>query len=1076
MENTSDLTPSSICIERIQKGEPAFVILRASAGSGKTFNLVRVFLALCLRGRTPGYFRHILAITFTNKAANEMKERVLKGVREVSRGEGDHIEYLSIELGLSKDELRDRAVAVHDEMMTNYGLLSIMTIDKFVNRIVRSFTRELSLDSEFKIMLDQNALIRDGVDALLARVGGVDPALTRVIERYALQRVDDEKAWDMRTDLNEFGKLLFNEQVAPALSELDGMTADDFLALHDRLQKEIKEVNNRIAKHADEALQCIDDAGVEHNAFSGKGGLLPAYLKKLKAGSIDVPNATVHSISTGIKKPYPAKIDQETASRIDEIMPEVMEHLRQIMNELYDERGRERLSRIALVGSMFQLAALNELRQAVSGVREARNVMTFNDLNRLIELLVSGNPAPFIYERLGERYRHFLIDEFQDTSVVQWQNFLPLIEESLGRGHYNLIVGDGKQAIYRWRNGDVRQLQKMPEIVGRQLTPEMKQREAALKRNAHHGNLAENWRSLNGVVEFNNRFFSEAKEVLDESLQSIYDAPGQVPKGGEGGWVTAEGYYHRSSEEMHTERMDRLLRLINENLALNYRRSDIAILVRDNKVGGRIARSLLEKGIETVTAESLQLGQHPAAWAVVSLLRWVNDRNDMTAAAWFLQCYHAIVHGDAAQTEHDLLNFMSKQPQYEGKSERLRFDIEKFLRTTFAINSPEELSGRPLYEVVDLVIKLLEIGTRHPAHAEALLKLAFAYQSEENEGIQGFIAHWDAEGHRKSIAVPGEVDGVRIMTVHKSKGLEFPVVINLISGGSPSADQRLHPVHLPDERFGIPVAVVPLSRLESTVAHSDYLEEKHRQLLDDLNVVYVGMTRAARHLHLLVEASVGEKGQFNIAKVTTTLINGLTHGNIHDAPVELGAPTAPEKREESKIKAPLVLGAIVSANAGERLKVTVERAPSAPNDGQLDARLFGEELHALLARMHSLTDLHTLEQTRWPWQRMAQHDWQRLLATARTVMEHPIASQWFVAGVKAWAEREVMLESGSTVRPDRVVEVNGHLVVIDFKTGAEDARHHQQVLVYAEALAKSTGALVGGKLFYTDTMKVVDVI
>ncbi len=1076
MENNQK-EPSAIFLDSVRNAEPAFVVLRASAGSGKTFNLVRVFLALCLKSDDPAAFSKILAITFTNKAASEMKERILNGVREVSLGEGPHIEALSEELALQTEVLRHRAGQVYDTMMTRYGQLSVMTIDKFVNRLVRGFTRELAIDSDYRIWLDQAELIREGVDTLLARVGGDDAVLTTVIERYALQRVDDEKGWDMRGDLFAFGRLLFDEQQGPLLARLDGLDTHRLLDLHRQYTVEINEVHQRVRQWAEEALALVDAAGIEHNSFYGAGGFLPTYFKKLKSGEVLLPNASVQGMYEGSKPFYPKSLDAAVAERIDGIIDGLMGFLASILGELDGESGAMLNMKKALVGSMFQLATLKELRSAINEVRSARNVMTFSDMNRLIELLVNNNPAPFIFERIGERYRHFLIDEFQDTSVVQWQNLLPLVDESLAKAQYNLIVGDGKQAIYRWRNGDVRQLQKMPQIVGRELTREMAQRQATLERTLKEGFLADNWRSLDEVVTFNNRFFQKAQTYLDPTLASIYENSSQHQKGGAGGWVTAEAYLGKVKGETPLIRMERIHRLIEENRDAGYRYSDMAILVRENKVSGAIARALLELGVPTVTDESLQLGQHPAPWAVMSLLSYLNDPSDMKSAAWFMQCFHALRSPGQAQPEADYEQLIYYTDQAEGQRQKRVLQLEHFLVETCQLHDFDTLIGKPLFDVVTRIVNALGVAEKYPAHTEALLQLAYSYQSEADEGITGFLQYWENEGVNKSITVPNAIDGVRIITVHKSKGLEFPVVIHLIGPPSKNSNSRLHTVEIDDVTYGMPIAVVPLNKLENTTAHASWREERARQFLDDLNVVYVGMTRAARHLHVLLECAKSEAGVgvYDLAKVSAHIIDELAEASVHEGRIQFGEPIFPDQWEETPEHETLIVRSLRTEEVADRLKISVDRDHPDVTHGGLTPQAFGSELHALLARIRTTDDLNAIEKERCPWQRMNNDEWERLLNTARALVTHPKIAHWFDCDQISYTEREFMLENGDSVRPDRVVLRDEQYTVIDYKTGAPEKQHHKQVAHYVELLQLVQAKPVHGVLIYTDALEVIKV-
>lgn len=1060
------------------KGEkPVFTILRASAGSGKTFNLVRFYLGLCLKEKREDYFRHILAITFTNKAANEMKERVINGMREVANGTGDHIEELVVTLGLAKEELQRRASVAYQRMLTSYGQLAIMTIDKFVNRLVRQFSRDLALNSEFQVQLDQDELVREAVDLLLSKVGSDEPELTKVMERYALQRIDDEKSWDMRSDLLTFGKLLFDEQVAPLLSKLSDYQPQDFIDLYDRLRDEIEAMKKEAVLAAQRLLDLYHQNGLSEADFSR--GTAYTSIRNIAKGVFKPLSDTAIAMFALQKPFYAQKLAPERKAILDGIQAQIAAGFEPIDRVLGSQKGRGFRTKEMLTTSLFQLAVLQQLEQSVKSVSEARNSMTFADLNRLIELLVNDNPAPFIYERYGERYKHYLIDEFQDTSIVQWQNFLPLVEESLANSRFNLIVGDGKQAIYRWRNGDVRQLQALPKIIGRNMNPVMQAREDSLTRAAVKSNLGDNWRSLQAVVDFNNELFESLRESMPEHLSAIYQGLRQVPRGGSGGWVSAEVYFEKDGKQMHLKRLQSIADIIEANRKHSgVRDSEIAILVRNNKVGSAIARNLLGMNIQTVTSESLQLGLHPAPCAVVHLMQWLADRRNMVAVTKFLQCMAACRQDAKAAALSDQSFLKLLRHEQRGESHRRYFlDLEEHLAENYGIDSAQSLPGMPLFDLVNELLAKLGLGQTFPAYAEALLQVAQDYQTKENDGLPGFLDYWDSKGHKRSINVPEDMEGVRIMTVHKSKGLEFPVVICLLAATKEKGDE-LYAVELEEARHGLPMAVVGLSKAKDTEVHDQYEAEKQRRYLDELNVAYVGLTRAVAHLHVLVEASSSGDKEWRGEKMIAHVLKKM--GLVEDDKGERGAPLSKEaweklreKKSTKSLGETRVIDQLVSLPTMERLKVGLDRR-MVNYDGSLSAQNMGDELHAMLAKVKDRNDFERLKNQRYPWQRMNRSEWERLLQYAEEIVNHPEARAWFEPGLPVWNERELMTSEGQVVRPDRMLEIDGCLLVVDYKTGKQDRKKHQkQVNAYRAILENIQSLPVRTCLFYTDDMELV---
>mgnify|MGYP001086424021 CR=1 FL=1 len=408
--------------------EGLFQLYRASAGSGKTYSLVKMYLLCCLAHPAPTYFRHILAITFTNKAAGEMKARVLNALSEMSEGKkADLFEELHRESKLDKEKLLEQIKAIHKMMLHRYGELSIMTIDKFVNRLVRSFTKDLGLNADYRIELNQGNIIDSAVDNLLSEVGQ-DEELTKVLEEYVLDLVEDEKSWKIRDSLSSFGQNLFREKVQPVLNEAKSKSPMELLAVQNKIKQELFTAKSLLVKTASDMLQLIESRGLEDASSSN---YFPSHLRAIQSRNFKPLNASLQKGFLAGEFSSPKRVSEADKSILAEITPNLLKGTK----VLYDAFQPEQLGRSLLLEKLnkkvFQMAVLGKLEEFSIQHQELENVKTFSDLNKMISDLVRNNPVPFIYERIGQRYHHFLIDEFQDTSVVQWQNLMPLFEESL---------------------------------------------------------------------------------------------------------------------------------------------------------------------------------------------------------------------------------------------------------------------------------------------------------------------------------------------------------------------------------------------------------------------------------------------------------------------------------------------------------------------------------------------------------------------------------------------------------------------------------------------------------------------
>ncbi len=1050
----------------LKPDQPEFLILRASAGSGKTYNLVLYYLLAALNDSDDFAFSSILAITFTNKAADEMKSRIIEGMKRVAEGESPYNNDLCSELGISPEVLRDRAQRQYDAMMTRYGQIAVMTIDKFVNRLVRNFTRELSMDGDFRIELNEEHLIAKAVDELLARVGPDDPELTRVVEGFVLQRIEDEDSWLIRDELIKFGKLLFKEEIRPVLNALSTYKPTDFINLQRTYLKEIHKADTAAVEAARSAAREIGAAGLE-KAFSGHH--IPKFFDRIASGDLREPSATIQGQFDGVKSLCKSGTPSEEEAAVAAFLEQ---HLRKPYHQILEALDPKLSLKRGLMNSMYPLAVLQQLQETIYDVRTSANAFTFADLNRTIEQLVASSPAPFIFERIGERYKYFLIDEFQDTSVVQWQNFLPLIENSLATGHFNLIVGDGKQAIYRWRNGDVRQLQQLPDLIGRELTPQMKERQDTLHRYHRERNLGDNWRSRENVVRFNNELFEDLCQYLGEEHRDIYEKLAQEPRKHKGGWITADAYPARPAADRDQLRHERILDLVKKNRELGYDLRDIAILTRSGKEARGIARYLLDNRVSTITSESLRIGLHVAPLAVVQMLRLLHNPDDMQAAARLVQCLAAYYPG--IPSLEDIYERYVELPDKQRKRGRIK--VRELVNDLLGVSDFSKLASRNLYDLVEHLMSLLKVNEHYPAYAEALLQMALDYQLEESEGLSGFLYFWDNEGHRKSITVPDNIDGVRVMTVHKSKGLEFPVVIALIPDSSRGGASDLHPVDLDPEIFGIPTAVVPLSQMKGTWANDQYEAEKSRELLDEMNVIYVACTRAADHLHLLIEHVPKKKNETwdSPHKMVAKVVAERMGEALWEERVAEGEPVLKEGARNEDM--PHTLSSLKRSAATSRLRISVRPEGYDPILRRLTARQEGTEVHRLLAMIRALADIEPVLAMPYPWQRMDRSSWEAILQKVRAVVNMPQMQQWLSEEV-SYIEREWINDQGEVIRPDRVIQnSSGSLVVLDYKTGGSEEAHVQQIQHYCEALRQGTDRSVEGWLLYTDKLMLEQII
>ncbi|HFB61539.1 MAG TPA: hypothetical protein ENJ69_01010, partial [Bacteroidetes bacterium] len=570
-----------------------FVVYKSSAGSGKTTTLVKEYLKLSLTN--PDNFRHILAITFTNKAANEMKSRILEILTGMAAGHfpgNSHTETMA-ETGLSQEQMVTRAAELLHNITHQYDEFAVSTIDAFVHKIVRTFSADLKLPQGFEVLIDQDDIIPYILEDMYDKLGK-DPAFTEVLLHFALSQVEDEKSYDLNQNLTGFVKQQLNETGNQA-DVLEQFSSSDFLIRIKQLQKNLNAGKTSIQKLARESLDRIREAGLCPADFKGGAkSSVGSYLLKItqwqtKPHDLIPKPAVIKAIEND--EWYAKSQEASIKARIDALTPALKENLQSIR----DQVNRYVLLRL-VYNNIYEMALTGEIRQLFKTFTERTRKVHISEFNKRIHKEIAGQPVPFIYERLGRRYRHFLIDEFQDTSLLQWSNLLPLIEESLANGYFNLLVGDAKQAIYRFRQGEVELFTHLPHLYGLEKTAENRQRERILEQNYHPKNLRTNYRSRQQIIDFNNRFFRLEGEHLGNDFRDVYEDVEQVPPDPPrpGGVVSIDFIPAKNTEEFRTARKDKILEIVHELIDKQIPLRDICILTLKNSSAAALASHLLE--------------------------------------------------------------------------------------------------------------------------------------------------------------------------------------------------------------------------------------------------------------------------------------------------------------------------------------------------------------------------------------------------------------------------------------------------------------------------------------------------
>lgn len=1038
--------------------------LNASAGSGKTYSLVKNYLATLLKSSNPKKFRQLLAITFTNKAVAEMKGRILETLEELSsyNQEADMpamLDDLVVMTGLSSEELAQKAQFILKNILHNYAGFDVVTIDTLTHRILRTFSKDLNLPASFEVSLDQQSLTALAVDALIARAGQ-EPEITKTLVNFALEKADDDKSWDIARDLNDIAQLLHKESDSKAISLLKEVSLKDFRALDRSIRNYIKRLEVQIQEVAQNLLELFNSLQLEQKHFN-RGSFYKFIVQASVApDSLKLSDAKwkediySHAFYTKAQaEPIKGVIDTYQSEFIS-----VFETIKKLHYEV-------KLRRL-FTSKLTPLSVLGLIQKELDLIKEDENLLLISDFNKIIGQSLKDQPAAFIYERLGERYTNYFIDEFQDTSVLQWSNLVPLIENALSSLSQDstpnslLVVGDPKQAIYRWRGGEAEQFIQL----GTEAHP------FALPFNQE--TLDTNYRSYEEIIAFNNHFFSHLATVFDHpAYAQIYTQDNnQGTNHRKGGHVSIEFIEAKNSEEAHEVYPQKIIEIISELKSEGRPASDICILTRSNKDGAHIAQTLVENDIQVVSSESLLIQSSPVVVFLHAMLYMFQHPDE---ASYRLEVLYFL--GDHFEIE-ELHQFYA---QYIDMPLPEFIDNLSLHSIQFSIVFYESLS---LYERLEYLIRVFQLQKKSDVYVVSYLDQAHQYALKNNGHIAGFLSYWEGKKEKASIAAPLQKDAVVLMSIHKSKGLEFPVVIY------PYADSDLyrtmgehHWYPLEEEGYGdFMNLMVPHSSLLEHInetTQSLYADRRNKQQFDAINVLYVALTRAVERLYVL------SRFRESVQKINTyndLLLNYLKTQNLYQEGTLIYTFGTPKKYTPPKEETSSELLSIpFTSTSKEDLGIDIAlQAAFLWDDNLQDAIGYGNLIHAVMAKIKYRSQVPIAIQEAVYEGLISAKDAQNLVNIVHAMVSHKALSSCYKEENIVYTERAILSSSGHYYIPDRVeIHPDGAATLIDYKTGVRDDKHAQQLLTYKDLLREMGFDSIKSLLIYvTETVEVVEIL
>ncbi len=1079
-------------------------VYKASAGSGKTFRLVVEYLKLILDN--PFNYRHILAVTFTNKATNEMKSRILKELNLIANGKNSAtIEVLKKETGKSEQFIRERAHQVLKNILHDYNRFSINTIDSFTQKVIKSFNRELGISPNFTVELDTDMILEEAVARLFANIGN-NKNLLKWLQEYSRERIEENHSQRLDADIKKLGAELFKERFQVFFPE-----DDESVYTRDNLNSFVKEIKQlkasfeqTLKNKGGKAVDEMEIAGLKPADFSGGANRsVGATLVKLANG--DMPNftKTVREAAEDAEK-WAAKSNKQR----EEIITIVEQKLRPLLLDIvayFDQNFAKYNTTIAVLKQIRTLGILIDLKDEIKELLHEKGILPLSDSNLLLSKIIGQSDSPFVYEKIGNYYKHFMLDEFQDTSGLQWHNFKPLVLNSLAEGHNNLIVGDVKQSIYRWRNSDW-------NILAEQLKYDFS--DAQRKEE----NLEFNFRSDRNIIDFNNTIF---EALLNEFENRIFnpedDLKNHLPRfrniysefvqktGDES--AEKQGYIETNflpTEDFIDDSTQKLIEQVKTLQDKGINAEDIAILIRKNSEGTRIIEAFLNAAkleenkkynLSVLSNESLFLHASKGVVFIIQVIEMLVDPANPINKATLLYMWMTWLKPALKQKGISLNPTEAQQVLlFDAESDwKLDTDFEEQFDVELG-ELQEKIKQKVLLASLDeAVTKIAALSGLFNLEAElpfiqTLIDKCGELKTSLSNDLSNLLFWWHEKGFKSSVNINEEVSAIRLLTVHKSKGLEFKAILLPFFNWKSEPGTNQLPILWCQPRSG-PFNQFPLlpvqagSAMKESEFAPEYFEEKVNNYIDTMNLVYVAFTRAKSILMInCPEPGIRKNGD----EIASSSVDYLLYRAVQSLPMV-------EQFEESynEDSKTFSFGSIIPDKTKTENSKTLKIEHYAYNDfsDRIRLRLSGEDfliestdhhsekntgklVHEILSQIESKNDVHTACTKAFKEGKITENELTEIENIINKNLELADVKPWFDSSYQILNERDLLTET-KLLRPDRIMYSGDSAIVVDYKTGEKiPTKYQKQVESYAQTLKQSGFKKVSGYLWYLNLNEV----
>ena len=1002
-----------------------FQIIDASAGSGKTFSLASNVIIKILTGDEDSY-KKVLALTFTNNSANEMKKRILEELKQISIEPSKSIVFQSSDLNklFTKNSIKGKARRILNKILHNFSFFQVSTIDKFNHRLIRSFSGDLALSYDFDLVIERDEFSDQLIDKFFNDLEK-ESFLTELIIKYANDKHYNNKSWDVGFDLKKLLDIIWDENNYNFVSNKK-MDEDSFnemkKVLQSRLSKNLKTIR-KISLKIEDKISSIDQSSFSYNA-------LPKLLRQIQ--SFDLKKVNTDQVlkrldnNTLIKK---GKSNKDSALLIAEIKPDIIQ-----MNSLIQIQKTYSNLNDNLILNYLIYNIVNYSRK----FQDENNLLLISDFNSLITENISDQPAPFIYEKIGTKYNNYFVDEFQDTSELQWKNLIPLTSHALTNEELNddggnlFLVGDPKQSIYRWRGAKPETFTNLKITNPFYIKPKI-------------NILGVNYRSFSNIVDFNNQFFQNNSKLLNiEAVDSIYGKLDQNYLEKKNGGHISINFIKPVNKDYNERSSKKVIEIIKHKEKQGFNLSDVAILCRTNKECNLISSSLIENNIKVNSEELLALSESKEVVFLIDVIRLLFNKKDLNA-------------------KKNLIKFLSIKKQKENKYEfikkRMEFSVEKIFDKLLNINY-QRASSLDLYSACEKIISSVNFFEDAKMQVCFLLDEIYNFSHSKNSYLQSFVDYWDIKKEKLKVNLIEETNAVKVLTIHKSKGLEFPIVI------LPYFDFKLKK---PNENIWVNFSEKEINGNflikynESLRFFSNYMNERMKlydiqMIIDNINVMYVSLSRAMLENHIICEDKELNE-DFSGGLLKSYIVERFSQEKTL---YTIGKSRYKPELSSKKLKKIKLIDSktIISINTLNKYYNSDKRLSSK----------FGNIFHNIMSEIEYNYQSDYVINDYFNRGIINKTEKKQIKNNVDLIINHKSLKKFFLKKNVVYNEREVFIPPDKVIIPDKTVFTSKKDVfILDYKTGKKNKAHQNQIKGYMDVLSNANYRVKGAFLVYVSS-------